>query len=178
MRELTFPGFLARYVKELSQADTLNMKELAAEAEASNHRLRAPLVLYAAVFGKTALLAQSLGQSEGAVELRGILQEFSGGNVEQKLRAGLASKDCQKVWAAFLAAKGVPDRNRALKDAIRKKVLLLQADRGCSNYRIYTDLKLNPGNVNNWLKHGSSEKVSCQTAERIMNYVLSRPEQK
>ena len=51
-------------------------------------------------------------------------------------------------------------------------VLQLQKNRSCSNYRIYTDLKLNPGNVNCWLKHGDSDKVSYQTAKRIVDYVL------
>ena len=32
-------------------------------------------------------------------------------------------------------------------------------------------LKLNPGNVNSWLKNGNSAKVSFKTAEKILDYV-------
>ena len=34
------------------------------------------------------------------------------------------------------------------------------------------ELKLNPGNVNSWLKNGDSSKVSYRNAERILNYVM------
>ncbi len=55
---------------------------------------------------------------------------------------------------------------------MRKKILSIQKEKNCSNYRVYTDLHLNPGNINSWLKNGDSTKVSYQTAEKIMNYVL------
>ena len=53
-----------------------------------------------------------------------------------------------------------------------KKVLQVLQNGSCTNYRIYTDLKLNPGNVNSWLKNGDSSKVSYRNAERILNYVM------
>lgn len=34
-----------------------------------------------------------------------------------------------------------------------------------------TDLRLNPGNLNAWLKHGNSDKVSLETARRTLRYV-------
>lgn len=48
----------------------------------------------------------------------------------------------------------------------------LQKKKNCSNYRLYKDLKLNPGNVNSWLKHGDGSKVSYQTAQQIITYVM------
>ena len=69
-------------------------------------------------------------------------------------------------------ARDAPKRDEALKAAMRKKVLRLQEEKKCSNYRVYTDLKLNPGNINSWLKTGDCTKVSYHTAERVMNYVL------
>lgn len=47
MRELTFRGFLAQYVKQLSAEKTNSLYKLAAEAGSSNPRLREPLLLYA-----------------------------------------------------------------------------------------------------------------------------------
>lgn len=37
-----------------------------------------------------------------------------------------------------------------------------------SAYRLYTDLKLNPGNVNAWLKHNDSSKMSLDCARQIV----------
>lgn len=81
-------------------------------------------------------------------------------------------EDYSKVWHSFLVARDAPKRDDDLKGAMRKKILQLQAEKKCSNYRVYTDLKLNPGNINSWLKNGDSAKVSYQTAERVMDYVL------
>ena len=61
------------------------------------------------------------------------------------------------------------------KELMRKKVKRLQEKNGVTNYRIYTDLKLNPGNLNAWLKHGDSEKVSLETARMTLRYVESVP---
>ena len=166
MRALTFKGFLTQYVKELSQTNTLNLKTLAREAEDGNYRLAAPLVLYALVTEKKDSLHRSLGSSVTADEMRRDLQAFSGADVEQMLSSGKAPRDYAKVWESFLVAKKAPERDKALKEAIRKKVLQTMQASNCTNYRIYTDLKLNPGNV--------SSKVSYKNAERIMNYVMQR----
>ena len=172
MRALTFKGFLTQYVKELSQTNTLNLRTLAREAEEGIYRLAAPLVLYALATEKEASLQRALGSSATADEMRRDMQAFFGTNVEQRLLSGKAPQDYTKVWEAFLVAKNAPERDKALKDAIRKKVLQKMQVGSCTNYRIYTDLKLNPGNVNSWLKNGDSSKVSCRNAERILNYVM------
>ncbi|MBQ7161753.1 MAG: hypothetical protein IJR90_08605 [Clostridia bacterium] len=163
-----------QYVKELSASGTLSIRSLAAEAEAGNHRLSAPLALYAAVSGKGALLSRSLGRSSAADEMRRIRVFFMSNDPERILNEGNAPRDCLKVWEAFLTAKNAAVRDKDLKEAIRKKVIQLKKCGNCSNYRIYTDLKLNPGNVNSWLKNGDGRKISCKNAELILDYVRSR----
>ena len=54
---------------------------------------------------------------------------------------------------------------------MRSKILRLQKAKQITNYRIYTDLKLNPGNTNAWLKHGSHEKISLNNARSILRYM-------
>lgn len=172
MRALTFKGFLAQYVKELSQANTLSLKTLAREAEEGNCRLAAPLVLYALATEKEAFFLRSLGSSATADEIRRDMQAFSEVDVEHLLSSGKAPQDYLKVWEAYLVAKNATKRDKALKEAIRKKVLQRMQTGNCTSYRICTDLKLNPGNVNCWLKNGDSSKVSYRNAERILNYVM------
>ena len=172
MRALTFKGFLARYVKELSRENTLDIRLLAADAAAGGYRLRAPLVLYAVVSGKSTRLAEALGEFDDSPALREMLAFLTAENVEELLRNDELPEEYQKVWNAYQVALKTPERDEALKDAIRKKVLAVQAKNHCTNYRIYTDLKLNPGNVNAWLKNGNGDKVSYRTAERIMEFVM------
>ena len=62
MRELTFVGFLSRYVRELSMSGTNSVSKLSSEAAGENLRLREPLLLYALFLGKEASL---LRRAEG-----------------------------------------------------------------------------------------------------------------
>ena len=55
MRELTFVGFLSRYVRELSMSGTNSISKLAREAATNNYRLREPLLLYALFSDNSAL---------------------------------------------------------------------------------------------------------------------------
>ena len=174
MRELTFKGFLRSYVRKLSRSGSLDPAKLAEEVTDGNARLCAPLVLYAIVSGTAGRLKGALGGATGADEVRRLLGALPSRNVEQTLRSGDAPEECLKVWNSYLVAHDAPVRDAELKRAVRKKVLQLQKETGCSNYRVYTDLKLNPGNVNCWLKQGDDRKVSYRTAEKILAYMVRR----
>ena len=76
-----------------------------------------------------------------------------------------------KVWRSFQSQKNRVQSDDHTKELMRLKVKRLQERCGVSNYRIYTDLNLNPGNVNAWLKHGVADKVSLDTARRTLRYV-------
>ena len=56
-----------------------------------------------------------------------------------------------------------------------RRVLELQQKKKLTNYRLYTDLKLNPGNVNAWLKHNDSSKMSLDCARQIYKYAKIYP---
>lgn len=53
------------------------------------------------------------------------------------------------------------DRTKLL---MLKKIKQMQQDKHISNYRIYTDLKLNAGNINDYLTNGRADKLSLKTA--------------
>lgn len=172
MRKLTFKGFLSQYVKKLSYSNTLDIMRLAKEATTNNLRLRAPLVLYALVSSKKKQMITALSDCSNASEIVGALASFDRSDLETQLGSGNAPEEYSKVWHSFLVARDAPKRDADLKDAMRNKILRIQAEKNCSNYRVYTDLHLNPGNINSWLKYGDSAKVSYHTAERVMDYVL------
>ncbi len=172
MRKLTFKGFLSQYVKNLSYSNTLDMKRLAKEATTSNLRLRAPLVLYALTSSKKDQLKDALSDCSNASEMIRMLDYFECSDLEPQLGKDNVPEDYLKVWNSFLVARDAPKRDDDLKGAMRNKIRRVQAEKKCSNYRVYTDLKLNPGNINSWLKNGDSTKVSYQTAERVLSYLL------
>ena len=171
MRELTFKGFLSSYIKQLSLNDTVDLKTLAREAITDNPRLKAPLLLYAVEYEKIHLLKEKIPKGENAAEIIHMLDALSEQNVRDELENGKLPEEYQKVWNSYLVRKNAPKRDGDLKDKMRDKILALQQQKNCTNYRIYTDLKLNPGNINSWLKNGNSAKVSFKTAEKILDYV-------
>jgi hypothetical protein len=172
MRELTFKGFLTQYVKQLSKSDTNSLYKLAAEAGSDNPRLREPLLLYALYSGKQAVLLQAAKNPELHTEYHKMLT-YSAEEMTQLLESGAAllPTEYHKVWRSFQSQKNRGQADDHTKELMRQKVRRLQSQCGVSNYRIYTDLKLNPGNVNAWLKHGVADKVSLDTARRTLRYV-------
>ena len=175
MRELTFQGFLTRYVKQLSMSDTNSFYKLAAEAGEDNPRLREPLLLYAVYSGKQTVLLQAVKDLELRSEYQKLVALYSAEEITRILESGssLLPPEYHKVWRSFQNLKNRGQAEDHTKELMRQKVRRLQDQYGVTNYRIYTDLHLNPGNVNAWLKHGVSHKVSLDTARRTLHYVES-----
>lgn len=59
MRELTFKGFLAQYLKRLSKSNTNSLYRLAEEASSDNPRLKELLLLFALYSDKQTVLLQA-----------------------------------------------------------------------------------------------------------------------
>ena len=81
-----------------------------------------------------------------------------------------------KVWHRYLVYnylvyKKRGKRDEETKELMRQQIVHLQAERGVSNYWLYTSLGLNPGNLNAWLKHGDGKKVSLKTARAVLDKV-------
>ena len=170
---MLFKGYLAKYVRALSGENTLNIRALAKEAVNDDPRLMVPLLLYAVYHGKTELLRRSLAENNCGKEILKLLDELETSGPEEALRSEPLYDEYRKVVNSFRAEAERPANNEQLKDAMRSRILEMQRAKNCSNYRIYTDLKLNPGNINEWLKNGDSRKVSYRTAERIVSYLMS-----
>ena len=173
MRELTFRGFLTQYVRQLSEQETNSLYKLAAEAGSSNPRLREPLLLYAVYSQKQDVLLlatkdTALRERYSRLVLRYTMEEMTE-LLEQE--SPLLESEYHKVWRSYQSRKNRGQADNHTKELMRKKVKRLQERNGVTNYRIYTDLKLNPGNLNAWLKHGDSDKVSLETARMTLRYV-------
>ena len=144
MRKLTFEGFLKQYVAELSGVQTTSIHKLA-DCLRENPRLKEPLFLYALAYDKANLLLRYTANSTIAAEYEQLSNSYS---MAQML--------------LFLENQSPELPEGYLK---QKKHL--------TNYRLYTDLKLNPGNVNAWLKHNDSSKMSLDCARQIYKYAKS-----
>lgn len=177
MRELTFQGFLTRYVKQLSQQETGSFYKLAAQASLQNPRLREPLFLYALYGQKVDVLLRAAKDADLQREYRRMAERFTAEAMTKALEEGAQEvpEGYHKVWRSYISRKNRGRSDDHTKELMRQKVKRLQEKKGVTNYRIYTDLKLNPGNLNTWLKHGNGDKVSLDTARKTLRYVENRP---
>ncbi len=176
MRELTFRGFLTQYVRSLSEQETTSLYKLADEAACQNYRLREPLLLYALYSQKEDMLLQATKDAVLHAEYSGLLAQYTQESMLQELmeQDSALPVEYQKVWRSYMVRKNRAQTDDHSKELMRQKVKRLQAKYGVTNYRIYTDLKLNPGNLNAWLKHGLGDKVSLDTARQTVRYLESR----
>jgi len=172
LRELTFQGFLTNYVRVLSADGTHSIARLTQEAATTNPRLREPLFLYALWSDKSAVLQRS-AEKHGLGEYYGSLLSADQSQIDSALRNGTLPTEYRKVWESYLCRRDRHIADDDTKALMRNKILSLQKEKHVTNYRIYTDLHLNPGNLNAWLKHGDGGKVSLETARSVLQYVKS-----
>lgn len=153
-------------MKKQSTQDILSIYRLAEEAEHKNPRLREPLELYAVFHGKTDVLLR-------AAKASWLNYNFLHYSPEQlkKLLADKASplhENYKKVYRSYLSVSSKKDVDDHTKALLRARILELQKENHISNYRLYRELSLNPGNVNAYLKHGDTDKVSLETARKML----------
>lgn len=82
-----------------------------------------------------------------------------------------ANSPYRKCWKSYVSVRDRYQSELHTKQLMVKKIRQLQAQLGVSNYRIYRDLGLNPGNANAFLTHGDCTKVSLSTARRTLQYL-------
>lgn len=176
MRELTFRGFLTQYVRNLSAQETNSLYKLAEEASRDNPRLREPLFLYALYTQKQEVLLQATKDPVLHSVYYEMTRRYTENTMTEMFVSGSEEVPAEytKVWRSYMSRKNRGQADDHTKELMRQKVKRLQEKYGVTNYRIYTDLRLNPGNLNAWLKHGDSDKVSLDTARKTLRYVEGR----
>ena len=176
MRELTFEGFLRRYLRGLSNGGTLSLYKLAEEAAGSNPRLREPLLLYALFSDKTELLLKAVKDQCLKQEYLNLLNRYD----KDKMQLALSTQSSElgtrylKVWRSYVSQKNRLSTDDEMKLLMHRKIRSLQEEKQVSNYRLCKDLKLNPGNLNAYLKHRDSSKLSLNTSRRVLHYLETR----
>lgn len=173
MRQLTFKGFLTRYVRGLSYQDTNSLYKLTQEAATSNPRLVEPLFLYALYTKNLEVLLRAAKHTSKFDVFASLADQYNETDMDALFENNSAELPdaFRKTWRSYQSIKNRTVSDNQTKDFMRRKIVRLQESKRITNYRIYKSLELNPGNVNAWLKTGASEKVSLETARRILQFV-------
>ena len=172
MQKLTFHRFLEKYVRSLSCGNTNSINKLFKEFLENRH-LKEPLFLYAYSKNKEDLLLNASMGYAVSIEFTRIINEYSWDELVELLEHGdtRLRHGYRKVYQDYVDSYNVPFIDNNIRYLLHEKTRKLQESKRISNYMVYTDLKLNPSNVNAYLKHGDITRVKRDTAEKIIEYL-------
>lgn len=162
MRKLTLLGFLSEYVKSLSENNTLNIHKLTSEVYNGNYRLKEPLFLYCYYSDKADILLKYLSDEDK--------REYFAVSLGIKNNVKLPS-EYMKVFNSYKCRVGMKDNDNQIKLLMIDKIIKLKKSKNISNYRIYTELGINAGNFNDFVKNRNLNKLSLDKSREVYNYL-------
>lgn len=164
MRQLTLLGFLSEYVKSLSECNSLNIHKLINEVYGGNYRLREPLFLYCHYSGKSEILLKYLNDTD--------IEEYTVvATLLENNRTNDLPTDFIKVLNSYKRKVGMKDNDDNIKMLMLDKIIKLKEQKNITNYRIYTDLNINAGNFNDFVKNRKLSRLSLDKSREVYNYL-------
>ena len=178
MRQPSFEKYLLTYAQELTGCDSQSLNKLLSLSLNGHARAFEPLVLLCILKGKKGLLLTKLAGTTFKHNIEFMLsKDWDKGSLISFLVESEEEnhnlKRYRKVYRSYQAMVSRPAVDREVVLLMRERILEVMKEKKLSNYRVYTDLSLNHGNINRYLKHGDASKLSRQTARRILDYVIS-----
>lgn len=169
MRELTFKGYLLSQFQELSGFNSTSLYAFS-QLACNNARLKDVLSLYLVMYTEENLRRKLLKKfdylNSACEKLKGINYD----NVETYLHNDSLS-EYRTIYNNFLYQRTHKEQEDKLKIMMYRKISEVKQAKCVTNYRIYKELNLNPGNVNAFLKNEDTSKVSVDTARKILAFV-------
>ena len=164
MRQLTLLGFLSEYVKSLSECNSLIIHKLINEVYGGNYRLREPLFLYCFYSDKSDILLKYLNDTDKKEYVAAVT--FLENNQSDNL-----PNDFVKVLNSYHRKAHMKDNDNNIKGLMLDKILKLKDQKKVTNYRIYKDLNINPGNFNDFIKNRKLNRLSLDKSREVYNYL-------
>ena len=169
MRKLTLKSYLEKEMVNLSGINSKSLYRFSALSR-KNARLKDTVELYLVLFVKDDLKSHLLKKypflKTGCEMLDGLTQE----NIEEFLSDKSLSA-YKTIYNNYLNRITLHENENKLKQIMHEKIVLQQKKKSISNYAIYKNLNLNPGNTNAFLKNGDASKLSLSVVRRILEYV-------
>ena len=160
---------------EIAGVSSFCLRKLAATAQKEKPRLIEPLLLYAISAGQVDRLISFVYKNDVLESYQSILHLLGGIDLEEAALSGRFDDNLPREYSKFLTSyRASYNRPETAKDSKRmrwERSRALQLEKGVATADIYRALGLNAGNVNAYLKHGDTDKVSLQNATDIMNYL-------
>lgn len=182
MRYLTLKGFLANYLSYVSEKGDRSVTKLSKELFGGNTKLKEPLMIYAMLTQKKESLQKLL--TKNPLLAKEFLQHFSNLYFEKNIEEALSEKPSSlpkqytDLYERFLKARNKIKTEDKTKLLLRSYIEMYKKQYGITNYRIYTDLKLNGGNFNDFMKNGNMDKLSLEDVKWTVEYLKTYKKKK
>jgi len=176
---MTLESFLLTYAMELTESSTKSLNRLLSMSLNGHARAFEPVALLFVLRGRGDELRKQVRDTVHEDSTRFLLGTVSDKDSLLGLLAGDSRNNdgllrYRKVYQAYANYENRLSIDRKASLLLRDKMQPIMMRKGISNYRVYTDLSLNPGNVNAFLKNGDASKVSRKTARKMFEYVQSK----
>lgn len=176
MKPLSFAGFLKKYVQELSEQKTVSVRKLAKTAEEERPRLREPLLMFL-FLTHTPESAERL--LRGFPKLSSQYRHLNAYNSQSQLLDALEDKTAnlpENFLKAYRSYRSVRDRfqnEQRTKAFMRQRILKLQVEKRVTDYRLYTALRLNPGNFSAFMRQQKLDRISLDKTRQMLSFLES-----
>ncbi|MCF0108104.1 MAG: hypothetical protein HUJ59_03795 [Bacilli bacterium] len=167
MNRLTILGFLKSYLLKLSSINSLNVALLCKEID-NNPRLEPLIITYCYYANKKNVLEKRFASRNKKSE---IIEKYERSEFIAAFEKQELESEYKKIFDTYNLKKEHIYYERINIEKIRNNVLKMLKEKKISKYRIYTDLSLNPGNINAWIKNNDSTKVKLDTAIKISSFL-------
>ena len=164
MRKQYFINYLKSYLNDVSGLKTANIHKLVL-ASKKNLRIRDCLILYCGLSSRQQLLNRFTNN-----KYKDVLDRL---NEDNYLSDEFSDYEFRKIQNSYENKIKVMEYDDITKLKVHDNTINLMNKKGLTNYRIYKDLGLNPGNVNDYLTNKNIKKVSVDTALKIFEYAYA-----
>ncbi len=177
MKYQHFESFLHDYAKSMSPRRSLNLSVAEKHVDGNSRFLSVLTFLFVFDPQKAKTLTankdhlKTLYQSFMNVRLR--YPGLNSQNVEKVVDQLDDLDDLRKLYQSYRHL--VLDQKRRQKAVMVERILELKKEKRISNYRIYSQLHLNPGNTNDFIKHQRLNKMSVDNTRKILAFCQKNP---
>ncbi len=175
MKTKTFKSFLSDYAKDMNPEYSLSLFKNEQYAK-KNKRLLNVFTFY--VFFNSDVVATLTKKKNALPTLYNMYKAYEEKYKElsfKTLKEDVALlDDFDELKQLYTSYKNLYlNKNEQLKKMYHQRIHQVQQEKNISNYRIYTDLKLNHGNTNDFLKNRKYNKMSLDKVKSVLEYVIS-----
>ena len=93
-------------------------------------------------------------------------------NIDNFLSDDFDEYEFKKIYSSYMSKMKVFEYDDDTKRRARLSIIEIATKKNITWYRIYTDLKLNPGNVNDFFKNDNPTKLSLKSVKAIYKFVV------